>query len=108
MTRDSSDDKKETAKLVNEVRERVASRVDELRRREVSTLKFLEDSAEIPRGTLSRLLAAKLNVSLDTLVRLAYAIGVDVSEIFRPGPNRKPEIRVGRPKTKRTGSRGKT
>lgn len=105
MTRDPNDDTKELTKLVKEVRERLASRVDELRKRD--SLKYVEDSAQIPRGTLSRLLSAKLNVSLDTLVRLAYAIGVDVSELLRPGPGRKPEVRVGRPKTKRISSRRK-
>ena len=49
----------------------------------------------------SRIVAGKTNVTIRTLAKLVYALGIDISDLFKPGATIKPAVRRGRPKVKR-------
>ena len=50
----------------------------------------------------------KINLTLQTIARLTYALNVDVVELFKPGTTTKPTIRRGRPKLRRAKSKANT
>jgi transcriptional regulator with XRE-family HTH domain len=84
-----------------EVRGRIASRLEELRQKEDVTLRFLGDAAQLGHAHISQLLLGKVNVTMNTLVKLAYALDVDVADFLKKGPVTKPKQKRGRPKIRR-------
>jgi hypothetical protein len=94
-------DKNQIRESEREVRTRLASRLEELRQKEGVTLRFLADSAQLVHGQLSQILLGRKNATLNTLVKLAYALDVDIVDLLRKGPIVKPKLRLGRPRTRR-------
>lgn len=83
--------------------ERVAERIDALRRERDVSVNWLADFSGLDRGYMSRLLRGKVNASLRTLALIANALDVpfrslfDVEEPERPGPPaRKRTTRMGK------------
>jgi len=96
-------DAKELARLEKEARSRLASRLEELRRQEgARTLKFVGDSSQLGSAHITLLLQGKKNVTLKTLVKLAYAFNVDITDLLKAGPTVKSQVKRGRPRTRRT------
>lgn len=98
-TRDK--DSLEVSKGEREMRTRLASRLEEFRQKEGLTLKFIADAAQLTDSHLSQLLLGKTNVTLKTLVKLAYALDVDVIDLLKNGPVIRPKPKRGRPKIRR-------
>lgn len=94
-------DAREVRRLDRQARERLAGRLEALRRERDYTLNFLADAAQVGRGHLSSVFAAKTNVTLGTLVKLAYALDVDVSQLLAGGPVSAPRLVRGRPRSRR-------
>ena len=94
-------DGKEIEKRESEVRTRIASRLEELRQKEGFTLRWLGDSAQVGHAHISQLLLGRKNVTIGTLVKLAYALDVDVGDLLKKGPILKPKPKRGRPKIRR-------
>jgi transcriptional regulator with XRE-family HTH domain len=63
--------------------QRVAARVTELRRQRGMTQEALASKADINRVTLARLERAEHPPNLDTLERIARALGVTVGDLVR-------------------------
>jgi transcriptional regulator with XRE-family HTH domain len=97
----SGSDTRQIERLERQVRERLAARLDALRRQHDYTLNFLADAAQIGRGHLSGIFGTKANVTLTTLVKLAYALDVDVADLLQPGATGSPSMVRGRPRTRR-------
>lgn len=85
-----------------ELRERFASRLEEIRQRRGLTIQFVADSAQLAQGHITQLLQGKKNVTVRTLVKLAYALDVDVTDLLKSGAVIKPKPKRGRPRTRRT------
>lgn len=94
-------DATEIDRLEQEVRTRLASRLEELRQKEGATLAFVADAAQLTGSHVSKMLRGDTNITLRSLVKLAYALDVDVSDLLKKGPVIKPRTKRGRPKTKR-------
>lgn len=97
-----STDASHIRRLEREARKRLAGRLDAIRVKHEYSLNFLADAAQIGRGHLSNIFAGRSNVTLTTLVKLAYALGVDPAELLAPGPVDAPSFSRGRPRTRRT------
>lgn len=98
-TKDTDD--AEIDRLEGELRLRLASRLEELRRRENRSLAFLADAAKLTGSHLSKMLRGSTNITLRSIVKLAYALDVDAVELLRAGPIIKPKVKRGRPRTRR-------
>jgi DNA-binding XRE family transcriptional regulator len=68
-------------KITEPVGERVGRRVRTLRRSRRMTLQQLAEAAGLTRGNASRLEAGKHEPRLETLVRVARALGVTVADL---------------------------
>lgn len=73
----------------------VAANVRTLRLRDDWTQEQLAEAADIDLNSLRRVETARTNPSLGTLLKLATALGVEVSALLRPAQLAKP--RRGRP-----------
>ena len=94
-------DARQVARIDHQARERLAGRIEALRQKQDMSVNFLADSAQLSRGHLSRIFAAKINVTMITLAKLAYALEVDIGELLQPGPLVKPVFARGRPPRQR-------
>ena len=94
-------DEAEIDRLEKELRERLASRLEELRRKEGATLAFVADAAQLTGSHISKMLLGKTNITLRSLVKLAYSLDVDVTDLLSKGPMVKPKVVRGRPRHRR-------
>lgn len=94
-------DDQELSTREKDIRLRIASRVEELRRRDNVTLRYLADASGVSHPQLSAMLVGKRNVTIGTLIRLAYAFDVDVVDLLKAGPVVRPSLKKGRPNTRR-------
>jgi transcriptional regulator with XRE-family HTH domain len=97
----TGDDKKNAAAVERDARLRIAARLEEARRAQGLTLRFLEDAAQLTRASLSPVFAGKSNITIKTLAKLAYALDLDVADLLKPGPGPKASFQRGRPRTRR-------
>lgn len=67
------------------VRKQLARRVRELRGAKGFTQESLAQRAGLAVRHLQKLESSELNVTLDTLTRVAAALNVDITELFTPG-----------------------
>ena len=79
------------------VQKRLGLRLGELRRRKELTQEVLAEKVGMLTPNYARIEQGRMNVTLDTLTRLANALGVDVVELFK-APTTKKSPRPGRPK----------
>lgn len=90
--------------LVEEARERVAGNIRRFALKRGWTLVKVADFADVGRPHLSNVVNAKANLTLDWLVAVAAALGVDVADLLaRPIT---PARDRGRPKRRPTKPRG--
>ncbi len=94
-------DASEVKRFEAEARTRLAGRLETLRRERDYSMSFLADAAQIGRGHLSSIFAGQANVGLATLVKLAYALEVDVAALLADAKTTTPAFRRGRPRTRR-------
>lgn len=72
--------------LFNEIRLRIASNIRRLRKNQELTQEELAHRAKLALRHLQKIEAAEVNVTLDTLVKLAYALNIDLIEFFQEPP----------------------
>lgn len=72
--------------LFNEIRLRIASNIRRLRKNQELTQEELAHRAKLVLRHLQKIEAAEVNVTLDTLVKLAYALNIDLIEFFQEPP----------------------
>jgi len=76
----------EIDELMREARGRVGARVRGLRHNHAWTQETLAHEAGLATRHLQRIEAAEINVTLETLVRLATVLNVDVAELLAAFP----------------------
>lgn len=59
-------------------------RIKELCKQKGITLISLAEAIDVARPTMSNFVSGKTKPSMDTLEKLAEALGVDIAELFRP------------------------
>jgi len=68
--------------LFNEMRLRIATNIRRLRKNQELTQEELAHRAKLALRHLQKIEAAEVNVTLDTLVKLACALNIDLIEFF--------------------------
>ncbi len=77
---------KNVESLSNKIRLRIATNIRRLRRNQELTQEELAHRAKLALRHLQKIEAAEVNVTLDTLVKLAYALNVDVMSFLQEPP----------------------
>jgi transcriptional regulator with XRE-family HTH domain len=77
---------KNVESLFNEIRLRIATNIHRLRKNQELTQEELAHRAKLALRHLQKIEAAEVNVTLDTLVKLAYALNIDLIKFFQEPP----------------------